>query len=165
MGNNVTKLALAAGFAEFDGGSGIDRLGFYNGGATAANITLDLTNVNVAAHLHNFETIDLTQNGGGGVGTLKLDRNAIINLSDLLDNTATSGVNESQMLVVNGKAGDTVQLVGGINWTTVTTGLTGESLNSTYGADYNFTPADRYTQLSNNGVTLFIDEALTRTNL
>jgi hypothetical protein len=165
MGNNVTKLALAAGFAEFDGGAGIDRLGFYNGGATAANITLDLTNVNVADHLHNFETIDLTQNGAGGAGTLKLDRNAIINLSDLLDNAATSGVNESQMLVVNGKAGDTVQLLGGINWTTVTTGLTGESLNSTYGADYNFTPADRYTQLSNNGVTLFIDEALTRTNL
>jgi hypothetical protein len=165
MGNNLTKLALAAGFAEFDGGDGIDRLGFYNGGATAANITLDLTNVNVAAHLHNFETIDLTQNGAGGAGTLKLDRNAIINLSDLLDNTATSGVDESQMLVVNGKAGDTLQLLGGINWTTVTTGLTGESLNSTYGADYNFTPSDLYIQLRNNGVTLFLDDDLTRSNL
>jgi len=76
MSNNVTKLALAAGFAEFDGGAGIDRLGFYNGGTTAANITLDLTNVNVAAHLHNFETVDLTQNGGGGAGTIKLNQNS-----------------------------------------------------------------------------------------
>ncbi|WP_146183204.1 Ig-like domain-containing protein [Limnohabitans sp. Bal53] len=165
MGNNLTKLALAAGFAEFDGGDGIDRLGFYNGGTVAANITLDLTNVNVANHLHNFETIDMTQNGAGGTGTLKLDRNAIINLSDLLDNTATSGVDESQMLVVNGKAGDKVQLVGGANWTNVATGLTGELLNSTYGADYKFTSTDRYTQMSNNGVTLFLDDDLTRSNL
>jgi len=165
MSNNVTKLALAAGFAEFDGGAGIDRLGFYNGGTTAANITLDLTNVNVAAHLHNFETVDLTQNGGGGAGTLKLNLNAIVNLSDVLDNAATSGVDESQMLVVHGKSGDTVQLVGGINWATVTTGQTAEALNSTFGSDYRFTAGHTYWQYSNSGTTLFIDELVTKTNL
>ncbi|WP_233254705.1 hypothetical protein [Limnohabitans sp. 2KL-51] len=165
MGNNVTKLALASGFATFDGGDGIDRLGFYNGGAAAANITLDLTNVNVAAHLHSFETVDMTQNGAGGAGTLKIDRNAIINLSDILDNPATSGVDESQMLVVNGKAGDTVQLVGGINWTTVTTGISGATLAATYGAGYAFAAADTYREMSYNGATLFIDEAMTRTNM
>ncbi len=98
-------------------------------------LALKLTNLTVAAHLHNFETIDLTQNGAGGAGTLKLDRNAIINLSDLLDNTATSGVDESQMLVVNGKAGDTLQLVDSGSWNTVTTGLKGADLNNTYGPD------------------------------
>lgn len=39
---------------------------------------------------------------------------------------------------------------------TVTTGLRGADLNNTYGADYNFMPADLYIQLRNNGVTLFI---------
>ena len=46
-------------------------------------LTLNLTNLTVAAHLHNVETIDLTLNGAGGAGMLKLDGKAIINLSDL----------------------------------------------------------------------------------
>jgi hypothetical protein len=69
------------------------------------------------------------------------------------------------MLVINGNAGDTVQLVGGINWTTVTTGVSGATLAATYGAGYAFAAADTYREMSYNGATLFIDETMTRTNL
>jgi hypothetical protein len=56
-------------------------------------------------------------------------------------------------------------LVGGINWTTVTTGVSGATLAATYGAGYAFAAADTYREMSYNGATLFIDEAMTRTNL
>ena len=62
-------------------------------------------------------------------------------MSDIADNPATTA-NEGSMLVLNGNAGDTVQLVGGINWTTVTTGVSGATLAATYGAGYAFAAAD-----------------------
>ena len=86
-------------------------------------------------------------------------------MSDIADNSATTAANEGSMLVINGNAADTVQLVGGINWTTVTTGVSGATLAATYGAGYAFAAADTYRQLTYNGATLFIDEAMTRTNM
>jgi hypothetical protein len=154
--SNVSKLALATGNASFDGGAGVDRLNMFSQG-----VTFDLTNVNTAANLKNFESIDITGNGNNIV---KLDLNAVLNMSDIADNPATTA-NEGSMLVINGNAGDTVQLVGGINWTTVTTGVSGATLAATYGAGYAFAAADTYREMSYNGATLFIDEAMTRTNL
>jgi hypothetical protein len=154
--SNVAKLALATGNASFDGGEGVDRLYMFSTG-----VTVDLTNVNIANNLNNFESIDITGNGNN---TVKLDLNAVLNMSDIADNPATTA-NEGSMLVLNGNAGDTVQLVGGINWTTVTTGVSGATLAATYGAGYAFAAADTYREMSYNGATLFIDEAMTRTNL
>jgi hypothetical protein len=152
---NIPKLALASGNASFNGGTGIDTLQLF------ADPILDLTNVNVANNLKNFETLEIK---GVGNNIVKLDLNAVLNMSDIADNLATTA-NEGSMLVLNGDTGDTVQLVGGINWTTVTTGVTGASLNTTYGAAYNFGAADTYRHLTYNGASLFIDEAMARTNL
>jgi hypothetical protein len=126
-----------------------------------ANTTIDLASF--IAHNGNPDVaqVDLT---GTGDNTVKLDLNAVLSMQGTADNLDTP-VDESSMLVVNGNAGDTVQLVGGINWTTVTSDVSGASLNSTYGTGYNFAPGDLYTQLSYGGGTLFIDEAMTRTNL
>jgi hypothetical protein len=126
-----------------------------------ANTTIDLASF--IAHNGNPDVaqVDLT---GTGDNTVKLDLNAVLSMQGTADNLDTP-VDESSMLVLNGNAGDTVQLVGGINWTTVTSGVSGASLNSTYGAGYNFAATDKYTQLSYGGGTLFIDEAMTRTNL
>jgi hypothetical protein len=153
--SNVSKLALATGNASFDGGAG-DRLNMFSQG-----VTFDLTNVNTAANLKNFESIDITGNGNNIV---KLNLNTVLNMSDIADNPATTA-NEGSMLVINGNAGDTVQLVGGINWTTVTTGVSGATLAATYGAGYAFAAADTYREMSYNGTTLFIDEAMTRTDM
>ncbi|WP_205872763.1 Ig-like domain-containing protein [Limnohabitans planktonicus] len=154
--SNVTKLALATGNASFDGGTGVDILELFGTG-----MTLDLTNVNVGNNLKNFESIDIT---GTGNNIVKLNLNSVLNMSDIADNLATTA-NEGSMMVLNGNAGDTVQLVGGINWTTVTSGVSGASLATTYGTDYAFAAADTYREMSYNGATLFIDEAMTRTNL
>lgn len=154
---NIAKLAVATGNASFDGGLGVDTL-IVNG----TGLTLDLTNVTVAGHVKNFETIDIT---GTGNNTLKLDLNAVLNMSSLSDNLATAGVNESQMLVVNGNAGDALQLSWGINWATVTSGQTAASLNNTLGSSYHFTAGHTYSQYSYSGATLFVDELITKTNV
>ena len=118
-------------------------------------MTLDLT----AAHeLKNVATVDLT---GTGANTLKLDVNALISLSDVLDNAATSGADESKMLVINGNSDDKVELVGGDLWSTKATGLSAADLESTFGADYNFTAGHTYAQHSLNGATVFRDELVT----
>ncbi|OYU30014.1 MAG: hypothetical protein CFE39_15715 [Comamonadaceae bacterium PBBC2] len=154
--SNVTKLALATGNASFDGGTGVDYLNLYSTG-----VTLDLTNINVSNNLKGFESINIT---GTGNNIVKLSLTNVLNMANATDVAATA-VNETGMMVINGNAGDTVQLSGGINWTTVTTGATGASLTATYGTGYNFAAADTYIQLSNGTGTLFIDEAMTRTNV
>ncbi len=120
-----------------------------------SGMTLDLT----AAHeLKNVATVDLT---GTGANTLKLDVNALISLSDVLDNAATSGADESKMLVINGNSDDKVELVGGDLWSTKATGLSAADLESTFGADYHFTAGHTYAQHSLNGATVFRDELVT----
>ena len=89
--NNVSRLALASGFDSFNGGTGTDTLKLVGGG-----ITLDLTNVNVKAHLSGFEAVDLT---GSGNNTLKLNLASVLDLSD------------NDKLVVAGNAGDVLQIV------------------------------------------------------
>ena len=161
--SNITKLALAPGAtaARLDGGADVDILRlFQNTGVTTA-LTLDLSNANVALNLKNFESIDIT---GTANNIVKLNLNSVLNMSDITDNLATTA-NEGSMLVLNGNAGDTVQLVGGINWATVTSGVSGASLAATYGSGYGFIAADTYREMSFSGATLFIDEAMTRTNL
>ena len=161
--SNITKLAVAPGAtaASFNGGADVDTLRLFQVAGTTTALTLDLTNTNVGLNLKNFESVDIT---GTANNIVKLNLNSVLNMSDIADNLATSA-NEGSMLVLNGNAGDTVQLSGGINWTTVTSGVSGSSLSATYGEAYNFVAADKYTQLSNSGATLFLDEAMTRSNV
>lgn len=154
---NVSKLILSTGNDIFDGGAGVDRLSLYSSG-----VTLDLTNVNMAKNLKNFESIDIT---GTGNNVIKLGLNEVLNMSDIADNLATSGVDEGKMLVVSGNAGDTTQLSGGINWATVLSGQTAANLSSTYGSGYGFVTGHTYTQYGYNGATLFLDELMTKINV
>jgi hypothetical protein len=161
--SNITKLTVAPGAtaASFNGGADVDTLQLFQVAGTTTALTLDLTNANVALNLKNFESIDIT---GTANNIVKLNLNSVLNMSDIADNPATTA-NEGSMLVLNGNAGDTVQLSGGVNWTTVTSGVSGASLSATYGAGYNFVAGDMYTQLSNSGATLFLDESMTRSNV
>jgi hypothetical protein len=154
--SNVTKLSLATLNASFNGGSGVDILQLFG---TA--MTLDLTNVNVVNNVKNFESIDITNTANN---TLRLNLNSVLNMSDIADNLATL-IDEGNMLVLNGNAGDIVQLVGGATWTTVASNLSGDSLNAMYGSSYAFVAADMYRQLSLNGATLFIDQSMTLNNV
>jgi hypothetical protein len=126
-----------------------------------ANTTIDLASFGAHNGNPDVTQVDLT---GTGDNTVILDLNAVLSMPDVAD-SVDAPIDQNSMLVLNGNTGDTVQLVGGINWTTVTSGVSGASLNSTYGAGYNFAATDKYTQLSYGGGTLFIDEAMTRTNL
>ena len=122
-------------------------------------MTLDLTAV---THPKNVEAVDLSDGVNAGHNTIKMDLSSFIGLSDVLDNPATAGVNESKMLVVNGHAGDSAELTDSLNWNTVMTGQTAATLSSTFGEAYHFVPGHTYSQLNQNGTTLFIDEAITR---
>ena len=155
--SNITKLALATGNASFDGGSGIDTLQVYGTG-----LTLDLSNVTTASHVKNFESVDIT---GVGNNILKIDLNAVLNMTNLADNPDTVGVNENQMMVINGNAGDSLQLVNGSLWSTVATGQTAVNLSAIYGSSYHFATGATYTEYTINSATLFVDELITKSNV
>ncbi|OYU30400.1 MAG: hypothetical protein CFE39_13655, partial [Comamonadaceae bacterium PBBC2] len=122
-------------------------------------MTLDLTAVTRPT---NVEVVDLSNGANAGHNMIKMDLSSFIGLSDVLDNPATSGVDESKMLVVNGHAGDSAELTDSLNWNTVMTSQTAATLSSTFGEAYHFVPGHTYSQLNQNGATLFIDEAITR---
>jgi hypothetical protein len=90
-GNDLVRVQ-GVGFAEVDGGSGIDTLAILGAGRT----------LNLAARPNNeisgIENIDLT---GSGNNTLRLGRGDLFDLSDT-----------TNRLKVTGNAGDTVDLVG-----------------------------------------------------
>jgi hypothetical protein len=128
---------------------------------SGSGLMLDLTKVTELEGMKGVESLDIT---GSGDNLVKLNLNSVLNMANASDNPATA-VNEAGMLVINGDAGDVVQLEGGINWQTVTTGVSGEALTAMYGSAYNFVATDTYSQLTNGAGTLFIDESMTRTNV
>ncbi|WP_346308750.1 Ig-like domain-containing protein, partial [Limnohabitans sp.] len=146
--DNVQKLA-AQNDAEFDGEADINTLKLSGSG-----MFLDLTNVTVQGKLKNFSVLDIT---GNGANSLKLNLDRVASLSGAADNSATSDVDESKMLVVQADLGDAVVLENTLNWLALS-GLTGESLSVLYGAPYGFVGGHKYTQFSQNGATLFVDE-------
>ena len=146
--DNVQKLA-EQNDAEFDGEADINTLKLSGSG-----MFLDLANVTVQGKLKNFSVLDIT---GNGANTLKLNLDRVTNLSGVADNSATSDVDESKMLVVQADLGDAVVLENTLNWV-AKSGLTGESLSALYGAPYGFVGGHKYTQFSQNGATLFVDE-------
>jgi VCBS repeat-containing protein len=146
--DNVQKLA-APNDAEFDGEADINTLKLSGSG-----MFLDLTNMNVQGKLKNFSVLDIS---GKGANTLKLNLDRVTNLSGAADNTATSDVDESKMLVVQADLGDAAVLENTLNWV-AKSGLTGESLSALYGAQYGFVGGHKYTQFSQNGATMFVDE-------
>ena len=107
-------------------------------------------------HLRNVSSIDLT---GTGNNTLKLDSKAVIALSGATDNAATVDADESKMLVVNGNAGDALNLADLSAWTVGAT-QTGASLITTYGSAHKFVSGDSYKMLTLNGATLFVDSTV-----
>jgi VCBS repeat-containing protein len=146
--SNVQSLPLSNA-ANLDGGTGVNTLKL-----TVANMFLDLTNLTVQSKVNNFSVLDIT---GSGRNTLKIDLSNVQNLSGAEDNTATATVDESKMLVVKADKGDAVVLDNTLSWAALS-GLTGDSLATLYGAEYGFIANHKYTQLSKNGATLFVDE-------
>jgi VCBS repeat-containing protein len=146
--SNVQSLSLSNA-ANLDGGTGINTLKL-----TGADMFLDLTNVTVQSKVNNFSALDIT---GNGANTLKLDLPTVQGLSVATDNPATASVDESKMLVVQANQGDAVVLENTRNWASLS-GLSGESLTTLYGPEYGFIANHKYTQFSQNGATLFVDE-------
>jgi hypothetical protein len=133
--------------------------------ATASGVEVDTTQVATFEALQGVNTVDLT---GGGNNIIKLDLHAVMQMPSALDNAATTSVNESHTVVVNGNgtgalgASDVLQLVDGTSWTTSTTAthLTAASLTSAYGSNFAFTAGHQYSQYTNGAATLFVDEQL-----
>jgi hypothetical protein len=126
------------------------------------NLNLDLTNATTMNKLDNFNVIDMKQ-GSGNV--FKLGLSQVLALAGGTDNAATVGVDESQMLVLQGNGGEslnTLQLVNNVSWTTVTN-LGGTGLQTTYGAEYGFEAGRSYTQYTHGAANLFVDQSLLQT--
>jgi hypothetical protein len=160
--SNVTQLGTSGSGALVDGGAGtnIFRL-------SGTGITLDLTLATVSSNLRNFSSVDLT---GSGNNTLKLNLEDVLSLSGAVDNATSTGADESRMLVINGDAGDVLQLVSGSQWTQTGAGLSGATLGgavaaNAYGPSFGFVAGDTYARYTYGGATLFVDESLLVTNL
>jgi hypothetical protein len=146
--SNVQSLPLQ-NQANLDGGSGINTLKLIG-----TDLFLDLTHVTVQSKVNNFSVLDIT---GGGANTLKINLANVETLSGAEDNPNTLDVNESKMLVVQANQGDAVVMENTLNWTSLS-GLTGASLAALYGAEYGFIGNHTYTQFSQNGATVFVNE-------
>jgi Ca2+-binding RTX toxin-like protein len=145
---NVTALS-ASNQANVDGGLGVNTLKL-----SGADMVLDLNDVVVQGKVHNFSTIDLV---GNGHNTLKLGLSDVQSLSGATDDSNTVGVNEAQMLVVKGNDGDAVVLGNTASWSQLV-GLKGEDLTALYGAAHGFVTRHTYSQYTQGGATLFVDE-------
>ncbi|CAN1496974.1 Cadherin_repeat domain containing protein [Burkholderiaceae bacterium] len=136
--------------------------------ATASGVEVDTTQVATFETLQGTNTVDMT---GGGINIIKLDLHAVMQMPSALDNAATTTVNESHTMVINGDgtgtlgASDELHLVDSASWTTAATTLTAASLTSAYGNDFTFTAGHQYTQYTNGAATLFVDEQMYLKNL
>jgi hypothetical protein len=160
--DNITQMATSGSGALVDGGAGTNILKL-----SGTGITLDLSLATVSSSLRNFSTVDLT---GSGNNTLKLNLEDVLSMSGAADNATSTGADESKMLVVNGDAGDVVQLVLGSQWTQAGSGLSGATLGGTvaanvYGASFGFVTGETYAKYTYGGATLFVDETVTMSTL
>ena len=145
---NVTALS-ASNAANVNGGAGVNTLKL-----SGADMVLDLNDAVVQGKVHNFSTIDLV---GNGHNTLKLALSDVQSLSGATDDSNTVGVNEAQMLVVKGNDGDAVVLDNTASWSQLV-GLKGEDLTALYGAAHGFVTSHTYSQYTQSGASLFVDE-------
>jgi hypothetical protein len=111
----------------------------------------------LAANVNNFSVVDIK---GSGNNTLKLALQDVLDMGNVVDNAATAGVDESDMLVVKGDAGDVVQLQDVASWTQ-TGAQSGATLTTTFGAAYGFEAGHTYKQYSQGTANLFVDELMT----
>jgi Ca2+-binding RTX toxin-like protein len=149
--SNVSEL-ISSPSAFANGGEGLNTLKL-----SGADIFLDLSSAALQSKLDNFSVMNIT---GSGNNILKLSFQNVQNLSSVIDNSVTSAVDESKMLVVHGDTGDAVILENAASWK-VANSLTGAFLSSTYGVDYGFvlgSPIRKYTQYTKDGVTLIVDD-------
>jgi hypothetical protein len=153
--NAKSVVALGqANTANVDGGDGVNVFKI-----VGTNVSMDLTNTTVAGKLDNFSVLDMSVGNGNSV---KLSLQQVLDLpSGVLDNSATSQVDESKMLVVHGTGLNTLQLAESVEWSAVTN-LGGTSLQNTYGAQYGFVVGRSYTQYTSTtgSATLFVDQLL-----
>ncbi|WP_146183861.1 S-layer family protein [Limnohabitans sp. T6-20] len=146
--SNVTALS-AANMALIDGGADVNVLKL---DVTATGITLDLTNTTVAAKVNNFSVVDIK---GSGNNTLKLALADVLDMGAVADNAATAGVDEGDMLVVKGDAGDVVQLQAVASWAQAGA-QSGATLATTFGSAYGFEAGHTYMQYTQGLATLYV---------
>lgn len=117
--DNVAKLGQSG--SSIQGGQGIDTLALEGTGI----ITLNLTTLRDAT-IKGIEKIDIT---GSSNNTLKLGLTDVLNLHDATESAFNAfayltGVTGKQQLMIDGDAGDSVQLVGSNQWVETTTTYT-----------------------------------------
>lgn len=119
---------------------------------------LDLTHIELASRLAGVENIDL---GNMGANSIKLDLHSILNMPGPLSHLgALATADQQPMLVINGNSDDTLNLLDSANWSVASTHLSGQTLANDFGSGNHFAVSDSYTQLTQNGMTLYVDEEL-----
>ena len=98
---NDRIIVADASFKRIDGGTGQDTLVFAGSG-----LTLDLTQPGQSSYITGIETIDIS---GSGDNTLILDAEDVFRFSESF-NSAFSGAISHNALVIEGNAGDQLQL-------------------------------------------------------
>ena len=149
--SNISALS-AVNTAVIEGGAGVNTFKL-----DGAAITLDLSNATVAAKVNNFSVLDVK---GSGNNIVKLALQDVLDMGAVPDNAATS-VNETDMLVIKGNAGDVLQLKTGSGWTALT-GQSGITASSMFGSEFGFEAGHTYTRYTQGTATLFVDELMTR---
>jgi hypothetical protein len=152
---NDTVLVRDTSFVRIDGGLGLDTFRLES---TVSNMTLDVSLL--GDKLKGFEHVDLT---GGGNNTLRITLRDLLQMPDAVNrNLTTDNINESQMVLVTGNAGDKIELNTGYTWNIKT--LSAADQNALAGAGYQFEAGRSYMYALageiGNGNALIYDSAI-----
>jgi RTX calcium-binding nonapeptide repeat (4 copies) len=152
---NDTVLVRDTSFVRIDGGLGLDT---FKLDSTVSNMTLDLSLL--GDKVKGFEHFDLT---GGGNNTLRITMRDLMQMPDAVNrDLTTANINESQMVLVTGNAGDRIEVNFAGTWNLQN--LTAADQNALAGAGYQFEAGRSYKYALvanfNNGHALIYDSAI-----
>jgi hypothetical protein len=155
---NDTVLVHDASLLRVDGGLGVDTLML---DATASSINLDFTAGGLGGKIYGFENIDIS---GASGNSLKLTLQDVLAQPNTVD-TAATAFNEAHLMVVSGKAGETVVMSSSASlnpgsWSAGTALSAGDQTALT-ALGYHFITGDSYTAYTNGLATLIVDNAVT----